>query len=307
MRYSDAVYLFLSVREAEGLSPRTLRWYADQLTALERHLGADRPVGAVSAAEVAAFLASESRRGLSASTLDARYRAIQALYNWLELSNGTPSPLGTGRRKILRRPKVPAPVIRYVTVEEYERVVHACDPSTWTGMRDRAILATLFWSGLRLAECAALHTVDVDLSKRLLTVRCGKGGKGRIVPCHPDLGASLAGYLMCRPPFVGDELWLADGLDHRSVRGALSREGIRQMLKRRSRQAGMRRLNPHAFRHGFAMWSLNGGADMSAVSQMLGHSSEVITGKVYAKWLVDGIVREYKEAVARTADGTRND
>ena len=296
-----AVELFLEFKLAEGLSRRTVRWYSDQLLAFAAVM-ADRDVCDVSAVDVARYLASERDRGLAASTVEGRYRALLAFFNWAEDFDelGCPaSPLGHGRRKRVKRPRVGRPQIQHVTFAEYQQLIATIDLASWLDYRDYCICGVLFWCGLRRSECADLHLADLDLLGGLLQVRSGKGNKARAVPADGELCSALLTYLNCRPRWDGPELWLAYDHGRAGIRGGLSSDGIRQMLERRCERAGMRRLNAHAWRHGFAMSMLNGGAEMSSVSAMMGHSSQRVTESTYARWQMSGLRRQYMEAAKR--------
>jgi integrase len=109
---------------------------------------------------------------------------------------------------------------------------------------------------------------------------------------------ALVDYLYSRPAYAGPELWLSS--DNRGgAKGPLNYWTIRQILRRRCERAGVRNLNAHSFRHAFATELLNAGADLSAVSAIMGHSSTKVTEAIYAKWLPAGIQREYNEAWKR--------
>jgi integrase len=156
----------------------------------------------------------------------------------------------------------------------------------------------MFWSGLRVAELTSLRVQDVDIAKRLVTVRRGKGGKSRLVPCAPDLGVTMLAYLLARPAFAGDALFASnDG--YGGVRGDLTVVGVRLMLRRCCQAAGLRYMHPHLFRHGFAMLFLNNGMQLSAVSAAMGHSDPKVTTDIYAHWLTDGLSQEYDLARTR--------
>lgn len=300
---SRALATFLLAKEAENLSPRTIKWYEDQVTVFVRFMD-DKPAAAVTATDIQEYLVAERNRGLSSSTVSARYRSLQALFNFLEdhPDYGFPSPLGHGRNKAVRKPKTSHDPIAYVHYDEFMAIVESIPSgpeATWLDRRDRCLLIILFWSGLRLGELAALNVHDVDMRNGLITVRNGKGAKGRIVPAADELSVHLIDYLVNRPHWAGPELWLSADKDGVTVKGPLQPEGIRQILKRRCRRAGVRYIHPHAWRHGFAMAMLNHGADMSSIANMLGHSSEKVTEAIYAHWLTDGLKREYREVAAR--------
>lgn len=286
---------FLLAKRAAGKSPRTIEWYREQLQTyldwLPAHLDWDRLEA------IEAYLAAQRdpALALSANTVAARYRALKIWFGWLTQRKKLwpASPMAESEK-----PHVPKVVVDYVKPAEFRRLYETLGSDSWLDHRDRCIVLLLFWSGLRLGEVVGLNLGDVDTAARLVTVRGGKGGKDRIVPCAPELGPELLAYLMARPPWDGAELFVSnDGAG--GVRGVLTPNGLRQMLRRRCKQAALRYMHPHAFRHGFAMAFLNAGMQMSAVSDAMGHSSEQVTASIYAHWLTEGLSQEYDQTRRR--------
>lgn len=283
---------FCNSRAAVGRAPGTVAWYRRLLGAFERQSGLTLPDG--DAACVESFLAARRADGCQPSTIAAHYRALRAYYSWAERRGLiVSSPMRT-----IDAPRVPHKRARRMEITHYHALQTVCGGPLWLDARDRLILMLGFYSGLRVGELSALDVGDLDLPHEVLSVRRGKGGDARVVPLYPDARVALIEYLYARPAWSGPELLLAsDG--GRGVRGRLTPWGIRQMLARRCAQAGIPRLNPHALRHGFATTMLNAGASMSAVSNMLGHTSTALTERVYAKWLEDGLLAEYRVALKR--------
>jgi integrase len=146
-----------------------------------------------------------------------------------------------------------------------------------------------------------MRVQDLDLTKGLMSV-VGKGRKGRIVPMPHELCAAILSYSAVRPLNL-PSLWLAAGAWGHGCTGPLGFWGLRQVLRRRCARAGARYRHPHAWRHGFAVTFLNAGMDMSAVAAVMGHASEKTTEAVYAKWLISGLQRVYREVAERVAMG----
>lgn len=298
---------FLTAKAAAGRSPRTLEWYRQQIRVYLNWLAGDELAIWDQAATIERYLAAQRRRkALRATTIAARFRALRAWFAWLA-KRGI---VATSPLAVMDRPSVPKTIVRHVTLEEFRRLYRSIPSpagagtsckshhNRWPDYRDRALLLLLYWSGLRVSEVVGLQLGDVDTAAQLLTVRHGKGGKDRIVPCTPDLALEMFGYLVGRPAWSGAALFVSnDG--YGGARGPLTAEGVRQMLRRRCKAAGVRYMNPHSFRHGFAMAMLNSGMQMSAVSDVMGHSSEQVTAGIYAHWLIDGLKREYDQARMR--------
>lgn len=284
---------FVTAKLAAGLSPKTVDWYAWQVGRYTAYC-ADTAALPESPSTIEAFLVHRRRAGASHATVSACYRALRVYFGWLVKRGLSPeNPL-----TLVDRPRVPRRRVRHVTLVEFHRVYDGIDGALWADHRDRAILVVMFYSGLRVGEVVALAVDDVDLLRNLVTVRHGKGGSDRIVPCAPMLCEPMTDYLTSRPAWKSSALWLSnDGAG--GVRGPLTAEGVRVMLRRRCKRAGVRYLHPHLFRHGYAMTLLNAGMNMSAVSAALGHTSVAVTEQVYAAWLTDGLSREYAQALRR--------
>lgn len=299
MRIEDALEQFvLAGMGTRWGSARTPEWYRHHI---ERYFAwvetKTMQSSWLQAATIERFLASERERGLSPYTLRARYVALDAFFDYLihrEWLVNFVNPMTKIDRPKLPKEKHP----RNAELVEVRCLLDSVGQVTWSDLRDRVILQLLFFSGLRVSELVNLHTKDVDVGKSLVLVRNGKGNKDRPVPCLPALGSDLLAYLYSRPPYEGPELFLSnDGAN--GIRGRLTAEGVRQMLRRRCKKLKMRILNPHAFRHGFAMTTLNAGLEMSAVSTAMGHSSVKVTETFYAKWQIEKLQAQYNNVISK--------
>lgn len=299
MRIEDALAQFVAAGVGTRWgSERTAAWFEHHV---QRYFAWVQQVGKQAAwlqvATLEGFLASERKRGLSPYTLRARYVALRSFFDYLvshDLLGDYPNPMLKIERPKLPKEKRP----KSVDLAEFRRLLDSVELAGWSNLRDRVVLQLLFFSGLRVGELVGLHVADVDVARALVIVRSGKGNKDRAVPCLPALGSDLLAYLYSRPAYAGPELFLSnDGAGQ--IRGKFTAEGVRQMLRRRCKKLGMRILNPHAFRHGFAMTVLNAGLEMSAVSTAMGHSSVKVTEQFYAKWQVEKLQEQYNNVVKK--------
>ena len=174
------------------------------------------------------------------------------------------------RRRTLPRTLSPA---------EVERLLDAAAGTTPRHLRDRAIGELLYGAGLRVSEAVALDRQSVDLENRLVRA-FGKGSKERVVPIGREAANSLRRYLARGRPYFDrrhrQELFLnAHG-------GPLTRAGVFLILRRLADKAGLEpeRIHPHLLRHSFATHLLEGGADLRAVQEMLGHA-DIATTQIY--------------------------
>lgn len=174
---------------------------------------------------------------------------------------------------------VSSPLPRTVlSVRQAARLVEAPPAHTNVGRRDRAILETLYGTGIRRGECVRLDVEDLDLRDRTLLVRDGKGHKDRLVPVPGRAAAALATYLSdVRPQLVVDSgnraLFLTVWWGHR-----LSEIALAVLVRRWARAAGLLSVHPHALRHTCATHLLRGGADVRHVQAILGHKRLKTTG-----------------------------
>ncbi len=293
LTFTQATELYITNLRARGRSPNTVQWYREQFAAWATWRGSDDALP--TADDIDAFLVAQRESGVSPATVHARFRSLRSVFNFLERRRHIKPD--DNPMRIMDAPKVPMELRRYVTVDHFNDLVASIDGPTWLDMRDRLILYLLFYSGLRVGELCALRVNDLDTHALEIRIQSGKGGKGRVVPCTPEMPRLLLAYLYTRPTHSDILLMASDG--YVGYVGALQREGVRQMLIRRCKRAGIPVYNPHAFRHGFAMWTLNGGVRLSTVSHLMGHCDVGLTSKVYAHTTVSAARREYDETLGR--------
>lgn len=320
---SYAVHIFLTFKRGEGLTRRSLEWYAGALNQFcawvagrgDWPLLATGPGGpslaAIRPLDIAEWLIHQQDRGLSGMTVEGNYRALLGFFNWCEDApdaGRSPSPMGHGHHKTVKRPKTDEPSLDFVTFEEYALLTSSIDFSSWIDYRDWSMIGVMFWCGVRRGELLAMQLGDINFTRHEIRIRHSKGRKARIIFLLDDLFAGIHRYLELRPKWQGGPegtpLWLAFDKARVGIAGALSTTGLRLMLLRRCKRAGVRFLNPHLFRHGFAMTYLNHGADLKAVGTLLGHSSYKTTEKHYAQW-IDGPLREVHRLTAARIAGDR--
>jgi integrase/recombinase XerD len=178
------------------------------------------------------------------------------------------------------RPRVPRGLPRPLSVEDVGRLLDAPRPTDPNGLRDRALLETMYGAGLRVSELVGLDVDDVDLEDGSVRV-LGKGGKERDVPLGRYAREAVAAYLSGgRPALVTRRSRSALFLNRRDG-GRLSRQSCWNAIQTHAAAAGLRkRVTPHTLRHSFATHLLEGGADVRVVQELLGHAS-VATTQVY--------------------------
>ncbi len=185
----------------------------------------------------------------------------------------------TDPTELLRAPKLGRKIPEVLSHEEVRSLIGAIDLSTDHGLRDRALLEVLYACGLRVSEATALRLSDLYLEQEFLRVT-GKGNKERIVPIGPGAIRQLEIYLRHvrnELPVIKDENVVF--LNRRG--GGLSRVSVFTAVKKYAAEAGItKQVSPHTFRHSFATHLIEGGADLRAVQEMLGHES-ILTTEIY--------------------------
>jgi integrase/recombinase XerD len=213
--------------------------------------------------------------------------ALRGFYRHLVREHG----LARDPTEHVEQPRLTRPLPRTLTRQAVAALVESPDVGTPRGLRDRTLLELLYASGLRASECLALKVGDVN--RMAGYVQClGKGRKERLVPIGAEALAWLERYLaVARPALLRGR---ASPLLFVNPRGrALSRQSLRQIVRRAARRAGLRQaVSPHTLRHCFASHLLEGGADLRAVQTMLGHA-DIATTQIYTHLPSAAIRRMY--------------
>ena len=268
-QFLDSVWL------ESGLSGNTLNAYRTDLAAFEAWLGKKSlALEAASRAEVLGYLAANVRQGLSPRSSARRLSTLRRFYRYL-LREGLIQDDPTSD---VRSPSLGRPLPKAVTEATVEKLL-AAPPNTTLGVRDRAMLETMYASGLRVSELVALALNELDLTTGLVRVT-GKGGKERIVPLGDEATSRLGEYLQtARPSLLGEHKSGAVFLTRRGQ--PMTRQAFWQLIKRYSALAGIdSSLSPHSLRHAFATHLLNHGADLRSVQMLLGHA-DLSTTQIY--------------------------
>jgi integrase/recombinase XerD len=199
---------------------------------------------------------------------------IRAFYKFLEEENA----IENNPTDHITRPQLKQVLPDVLDFWEIEKILHAIDLSTDIGMRNRTIIETLYSSGLRVSELIGLRLTDVFFEVGFVKI-LGKGSKERLVPLGGDAAKYLKIYIeqiRCHiKPKTGQENFVF--LNSRG--SAYTRMTIFNIVKETTENAGVKKsVSPHTFRHSFATHLIEGGADLRAVQEMLGHESIITTG-----------------------------
>lgn len=252
---------FLTSCRARRLSPRTIEWYGWLLGEYrdfveERSLTWDQPVA------LDAFLSEVAARS-SPHTLHGYYRALRRFFNWLEKRQ----VIADNPVRMIDPPRLPARQPQRITADAMIRLLETAAGEAWADRRDRAIILLLWDTGVRASELCHIRLSDIDMEQRIILLRNGKGGKDRWVAFGQATREALTAWLKVRGERENDFLFVG------RYGEPLTRSGLSIMLRRRARQAGIRPVGAHAFRHGFAVAYLNNGGSIHNLRRLMGHAT----------------------------------
>ncbi len=270
----DALARWRRTRAVEGASANTLEAYradvAGFLAFWSTHRGGAGGIATLAeltASDMRAWMAHERARGAGARTLARRLSAVRNFARWAAEAAG----IDVTALLSARAPRIPRSLPRPLSAEDAGAVLDAMPlqhRDAWQGLRDGAVLALLWGSGLRVSEALALTGAAHDLPEVLRIT--GKGGRMRLVPALPVARDLVARYARACPHPLP-----AGGPLFRAARGgALSRRHVAAVLERARLQLGLpASATPHALRHSFATHLLAAGGDLRAIQELLGHAS----------------------------------
>ena len=179
----------------------------------------------------------------------------------------------------LGSPKIPRSLPKSLSEDEVEKLLHAPDTEQLLGLRDRAMLETLYATGLRVSELVTLKVSEVSLDMGVVRIT-GKGNKTRLVPLGEEALDWITRYLReARPLILNGQL--SDAMFATQRGDAMTRQAFWYLIKRYARLAGItKHMSPHVLRHAFATHLLNHGADLRVVQMLLGHA-DISTTQIY--------------------------
>jgi integrase/recombinase XerC len=249
------------------------------------------------------FLNHLGEQHYSAATMARKIATLRSFYKWADrrgLADSNPMTLIRTPRQSKRLPKA-------ITIEQVEKLLAAPDERDVLGLRDRAMLETLYSTGIRVSELVGLEVDDLDHAGEALKVK-GKGKKERVVPLGSHALAAIKRYMdMIKTDGRFVSAW-AEGRAHRPLfvnkhGGRLSSRSVRRKLDKYLKQVGLDpTISPHTLRHSFATHLLDNGADLRSVQELLGHQS-LSTTQVYTHLTTQRMQNAYNQAHPRAEAG----
>jgi site-specific recombinase XerD len=273
------------VQPANIDNPRTRRAYKGDLREFMTFTGIEDPAQfcSVSRGHVLAWRRDLERRALSGATIRRKLAALSSLFDYLCDSNAvTGNPVEGVKRPRMESTEGKTPAIGD---HQARALLNVADATTLRGQRDRAILATLLYHGLRRAELCALRVGDIQERRGVKHLQIhGKGSKIRYVPLHPGAAGAIAAYLEFagHGSDVNSALFRSTSNNTHSRTASITPDGVYKMLTSYAKalQINIAGFGPHALRATAATNALDNGADIAKVQEWLGHAN-IATTRVY--------------------------
>jgi len=264
------------LRDERGRSAHTVRAYVGDARSL-CGFAAIREIStpnAITLALLRNWLATLTREGCSRATIARRAASVRAFTAWC--TRRGLMTVDPGERLASPKAGTQLPVVldQSAATRVMEHAAVASDDGAPIAVRDRAIIEMLYATGIRVSELCAIDVRDLDLDRRTVRVT-GKGDKQRVVPFGLPASRAVTDWLAIRSDLVGSRSGQAAFLGARG--GRIDPRTVRESVHRLTAQAGVASVSPHALRHSAATHVLEGGADLRAVQELLGHSSLATT------------------------------
>jgi integrase/recombinase XerC len=291
----ESINSFLSDLKVERqASSHTLRSYHDDMELFSRYLeeslkeGSDPTIA--DPARLRRYSAWLHGQGYAASTIARRLASLRSFYRYLR-RQGT---VATDPTSGLRNPRQAQRLPRLLRIDDVIRLLDSIPVETSLGVRDRAMLETLYGGGLRVSELVGLNLDDIDFDSGLIRVR-GKGRRERLCPVGPMAMRWIKHYLSVRHPVpAGEQPVFLNRYGSR-----LTTRSVGRLLEEHLVRAGLTSAaSPHTLRHSFATHLLDRGADLRSVQELLGHRN-LTTTQIYTHVTRERLLHIYQEAHPR--------
>jgi integrase/recombinase XerC len=283
------------LRLERNSADRTTTAYLSDITLLFAHLAGQgrAEIGDLALSDLRAWLATLRSSGAGRTTLARRAAAARTFTGWA--ASRSVLTHDVGELLVSPRPYRTVPVV--LSAAQAKQVLDGADGDEPVQLRDRAVLEILYGTGIRVAELVGLDVGDVSFERRVLRV-LGKGDKQRTVPFGAPAATAIAVWLeQGRPRFAGPTSGSALLLGPRG--GRLDQRAARSTVNRATAGLiGPHGVSPHALRHSVATHLLDGGADLRAVQELLGHAS-LATTQIYTHVSVERLRASYQQAHPR--------
>ncbi len=282
----------LHLRNEKNVSPHTERGYRSDLEQLAEFLG-DRDIAGIGHQDLRQFLGHLIAGKTKRSSLARKLSAVRAFFKYLHregIVQGNPARLIATPKQDKRLPSV-------LTVDDALRLMNAPEGDAVDDLRDRAVLETLYSTGIRASELVGINFEDINRNDRLIRIR-GKGRKERIVPVgRKALDAVDAYSARKNDKDKGTSVFTGPSGKRLTART------VQRILGNYRKKLGLsQKTSPHTLRHSFATHLLESGADLRAIQELLGHAS-LSTTQRYTHVNLDSLMETYDKAHPRAKKG----
>lgn len=293
------------LRVERNAAEMTIKSYREDLMAVWEYLTRlfERPPSPeqITPQHLRAYVAALHEAGYARASIARRLASLRSFFRFLQREG----VVASNPARPLRNPRPERKLPHFLTTTEIARLLAAPDRRTPMGLRDAAILETLYSAGLRVSELVGLNDTDIDWQAGLLRVR-GKGRRERFAPLGRFALTALKRWLAQRQLATSNPPGQTPVFVNKFGR-RLTTRSVARMLEKYLVQTGLdRRTSPHTLRHSFATHLLNAGADIRSVQELLGHKS-LATTQIYTHLSTSNLLGAYDKAHprARQHNGTR--
>ena len=279
-------------------SEHTIKAYREDLTSLADYLAdeqglAPEPAG-ITVADLRGYSAALAEAGYAKTSISRRLASARSFFRFAQREGW----ITTNPAEALRNPRKPRKLPHFLTGDEIDRLLSAPKADSDLGLRDRAILETLYSAGLRVSELVGALDGDLNLDEGILRVR-GKGRKERIAPIGSHAAKAIRDWLSKRKLANNQQPTDESPLFTNRFGRQLTTRSVARMLEKYLKETGLDlRTSPHTLRHSFATHLLDRGADIRSVQELLGHKS-LVTTQVYTHVSTRSLREAYERAHPR--------
>jgi integrase/recombinase XerC len=295
-----AIERFLQyLRVERNASDLTVKSYREDLTALADYLTEAREGRCPAPEEIAVlelrgYVAALHEAGYAMTSIARRLASLRSFFRFGQREGWTKA----NPAKALRNPRKPRSLPHFLSTDDIGQLLKAPSPDDPAGLRDRAILETMYSAGLRVSEVVGLNDSDLDFEAEVVRVR-GKGRKERLAPVGSYAIRALQRWLGLRKLDARHRAGTDVPVFVNRFGRRLTTRSVGRMLEKYLRQTGLdHRTTPHTLRHSFATHLLDRGADIRSVQELLGHKS-LVTTQIYTHVSTTGLREVYQRAHPR--------
>jgi integrase/recombinase XerC len=287
---------FLSVER--NASPLTIKSYREDLAALTDYLtqayGRAPAPAEITSLDLRGYVAALHEAGYAKTSVARRMASLRTFFRFClreNLCDGNPA-------KPLRTPRKDRKLPHFLSTQEIGQLLDAPPATQDMGLRDRAILETMYSAGLRVSEVVGLNDGDLDLAEELIRVR-GKGRRERLAPLGTYAVKAIRRWLVKRKLSQREPAGALAPVYTNKFGRRLTTRSVGRMLEKHLKLSGLDlRTTPHTLRHSFATHLLDRGADIRSVQELLGHKS-LVTTQIYTHVSTAGLRAAYERAHPR--------